>query len=164
MQLTLKVSVPDRSTPLCIHRATVLWVHDHEFAIETHEMVSTDQAWVTEFLRQKLGLRWMSRTTNQETSLQAGDETPRGESAVSKSFVPSVEDILHRFSAIVLASTDMLAKARQRGDSDFQKDEIHIRGDYVLEKTWREARRIVRRMVSIKSARVRTGRNPIPDN
>ena len=32
-QLTLKVSIPDRSTLLCIHRAIVLWVKEQEFAI-----------------------------------------------------------------------------------------------------------------------------------
>jgi hypothetical protein len=76
MQLTLKVSVPDRSIPLCIRRATVLWVHDHQFAIETHAMAPSDQAWVTEFLRQKLGLMWISRTTDQVTSLEVPGKAP----------------------------------------------------------------------------------------
>ncbi len=80
--------------------------HDHACAIEAHELAPSDQAWVTEFLRHQLGLMWMSRTADQETS-------------------------------------------------PF--------GDRVPEKTWRETRRILRRMVAMNTARERTGRERIAD-
>ena len=112
MQLTLQVSVPERSAPLCIHHATVLWVKDHEFAIEAHEMASIDQAWVTEFLRHKLGLMWMSQTADHKPSLQAREKTPHGETALSQHSIPSIEDVLRRFLASETGSTDMPIEAR----------------------------------------------------
>lgn len=164
MQLTLKVSVPDRSTPLCIYRATVLWVHNHEFAIETHEMVPNDQAWVTEFLRQKLGLMWMSPAADREPSLQTGDETPHGETAPPQPTVPSIEDILHRFLATETVATDNSAEPRWNGEKDCQEGEAQSLCDRVPEKILREARRILRGLVAIKSARERIGRDLLADN
>jgi hypothetical protein len=119
MQLTLQVSIPERSAPLCIHRATVLWVKDHEFAIEAQEMAPIDQAWVTEFLRHKLGLMWMSRTADHETSLQAREKTPHGETALPQSPVPSIEDVLRRLLAIENTATDRPAEPRWNSDSEF---------------------------------------------
>jgi len=164
MQLTLQVAIPERSAPLCVHRATVLWVKDHEFAIEAHEMAPIDQAWVTEFLRHKLGLMWMSRTADHETSLQAGDETPHSETALSQHSIPSIEDVLRRFLAIETGSADMPAESWRNGDSEIQETEAHALSDRQPEKILREARRILRRMVALKADRVQTGRNSIPDN
>ena len=164
MRLSLKVSIPDRSTPLYIHHATVLWVKDHEFAIEAHEIEPSDQIWVKEFLQHKLGIVWMSRNTEQETSLQAKDKASSGESTFPQASLPFLEDMLHRFSAIDLASTHRSAEARGSGDSDGRENGSHMLDDSVPEKIWWEARRIVRRMIAIKAARAQTGRNPIPDN
>jgi hypothetical protein len=164
MQLTLQVSIPERPAPLCVHRATVLWVKDHEFAIEAHEMAPIDQAWVTEFLRQKLGLMWISRTTDHETSLQIRDKTPHDETALPQHSVPSIEDVLRRFLAIQTGSADMPAEPRWNGDSNFQETEAHPLCDRQPEKILREVHRILRRTVAIKADRVQTGRNPIPDN
>ncbi len=164
MRLSLQVSVPERATPLRIHRATVLWVKGQEFAIEAHKIEPSDQVWVKEFLEHKLGIRWMSRNTEQETLLQAKGRASFGKSSYPQSLLPFLEDMLHQFSAIDLASTDKPAEARESGDSDGRNDETHMPNDYIPEKIWHEARRIVRRMIAIKSARVRTGRNPILDN
>ena len=164
MQLTLQVSIPERPTPLSVHCATVLWVHDHEFAIEAHEMTPIDQAWVTEFLRQKLGLMWMSRTIDPETSLHAGDDAPHCETALPESSVPSIEDILHRFLAIETAATDIPFEARCNGVEERQDGEAHPLCDRVPEKTWHEARRILRGMVAIKATRERTGWDLIAGN
>lgn len=164
MTLTLQVSIPERSAPLCVLRATVLWVHDHEFAIEAHEMAPIDQAWVTEFLRQKLGLMWISRTAGHETSLQTRNETPRGETALPQLSVPSIEEVLHRFLAIETDSADMPAEQRWSGDAEFQETAAHPRFDRQSEKILREAHRILRGMVAIKADRVRTGRDRIADN
>jgi hypothetical protein len=142
----------------------VLWVKDHEFAIEAHEMAPIDQAWVAEFLRQKLGLMWMSRTADHETSLQTGDKTPHGETALSQHSVPSIENVLRRFLAIETGSADMPAEPWRNGDSNFQETEAHTLCDRQSENILREARRILRRMVALKADRVRTCRNPIPDN
>ncbi|MBH0202179.1 MAG: PilZ domain-containing protein [Nitrospira sp.] len=164
MQLTLQVSIPERSAPLCVHRATVLWVHDHEFAIEAHEMAPNDQAWVTEFLRQKLGLMWISRTTDHETSLQGGDKAPHSEIPLPQHSVPAMEDVLHRFLEIEAGSADMPGEPWRNGDSDFQETEAHTLCNRQSEKILSEAHRILARMIAINTDRVRTGRDPIVNN
>ena len=93
MQLTLKVSVPDRSTPLYIHRAIVLWVKEQEFAIEANEIAPDDKAWVTEFLRHKLGLMWTLQTADQHPSEDTRVIQHHSESLPSPA-LPSLEDIL----------------------------------------------------------------------
>ena len=65
LPLTLQIWVPDKPEPLRIQWATVLWVKDYEFAIEVDEMASSDRAWVSAFLNEKLGLSWISRSANQ---------------------------------------------------------------------------------------------------
>ena len=164
MRLTLQVSVPERSAPLCIHHATVLWVKDHEFAIEAREMAPIDQAWVTEFLRHKLGLMWMSRTADHETSPQAREKTPHSETALSQHSIPSMEEVLRRFLAINTGSADMPAEPRWYSDSEFQETETHTLCNRQPGKILREARHILRRMVALKADRVRTGRNLIVGN
>ncbi len=164
MHLTLKVSVPDRSTPLCIHRAIVLWVKEHEFAVEANEIAPDDQAWVAEFLRHKLGLMWMSQATDQEPSRQIGMTQSRGEDLSPQPSLPSLEDILRRVAAADLASTMMTAKTHRNSNSDRSEVEINEPIDDVPEKIWCEARSIVRRMLAIKATRGRTGCNPVPDN
>lgn len=163
-QLTLKVSIPDRSTPLCIHRAIVLWVKEQEFAIEANEIAADDQAWVTEFLRHKLGLMWISQTTDQQASHQPRATQSYSESLPPESSLPSLEDILRRVAAADLASTIRPAKAHWRSSSDFPHCEINVPVDDVPEKIWREARYIVQRMVAIKAIRAQTGHNPVPEN
>ncbi|THJ18512.1 MAG: hypothetical protein CAF42_009430 [Nitrospira sp. CG24B] len=164
MQLTLQVSIPERSAPLCVYRATVLWVKDHEFAIEAHEMASIDQAWVAEFLQNKLGLMWMSRTADHEASLQAGKKTPHGETALSQHSIPSMEEVLRRFLAIETGSADMPTQPQWNSDSEFQETETHTLCNRPSEQVLLEARRILRHMVAIKADRVRTGRNLIVGN
>jgi hypothetical protein len=164
MQLALQISIPERSAPLCVHRATVLWVLGHEFAIEAHEMAPIDQAWVTEFLRHKLGLMWMSRTADHETSLQARGKTPHGETALSQHSIPSMEEVLRRFLTIETSSADMPAELRWDSDSELQETEAHIFYDRPSEQVLREAHCILRRMVALKADRVRTGRNLIVGN
>lgn len=163
-QLRLQVSIPERSTPLCIQRATVLWVHNHEFAIEAHDMDPIDHAWVTEFLRQKLGLVWMSQSADQEISVHPMDEGPQGETALAGLSIPSVQDIQEQLSSSRTHTTNTAANARWDGDSDFRQEEGHTSHDLLPSKVVREAHRIVRGMLAIKAARVGTGRNPIADN
>ena len=164
MQLTLRVSVPDRSTMLWVQRATVLWAHNHEFAIEAHEMAPIDQAWVAEFLRQKLGLMWMSRITDQETSLQVRDETRREVAALPQASIPTMEDILHRFLAIETVAADMPDEPQWSRDSEVQETETLSLCNRVPENILREARRILRDMVAIKASHERTGWDPILTN
>lgn len=164
MQLTLQVSIPERSAPLYVHRATVLWVKDHEFAIEAHEMTPIDQAWVAEFLRHKLGLRWMSRTADHETSLQADDKASRGETFLPQPLVPSIEEVLHRFLSIENTADDKPAELQWHSDSEFQETETHTPCDRQTEQILREARRILRCMVAMNAARDQTGRDPIANN
>lgn len=164
MQLTLKVSIPGRSTPLCIHRAIVLWVKAQEFAVEANDIAPDDQAWVAEFLQHKLGLMWMSQTPDQELSHQTRATQPHGEPLPPQPALPSLEDILRRVAAADLASTVLTAKTHRNGNSDFPHCEITRPVDDVSDKIWCEARYIVRRMLAIKAARVQTGRNPVPEN
>ena len=164
MQLTLKVSVPDRSTPLYIHRAIVLWVKEREFAVEANEIAPDDQTWVAEFLRHKLGLMWMSQTVDQEHSHQTRATQPHGKSLLAQPSPPSLEDILRRVAAADLASTLMTVNAHRNSSSDLPQSEINMPNHDVPEKIWCEARSIVRRMLTIKAARGQTGRNPVPEN
>jgi len=164
MQLTLQVSIPERSAPLCVHRATVLWVKDHEFAVEAHEMAPIDQAWVAEFLQHKLGLMWISRTADHEPSLQARDKTPHGETALPQHSIPSIEEVLRRFLAIENTATERPAELRWYGDSELQETEAHTFCDRPSEQVLREARRILRGMVAMNAARDRTDQDPIANN
>lgn len=164
MQLILQVSIPERSTPLRIQRATVLWVKDHEFAIEAHELAPIDHAWVAEFLRQKLGLMWMSRTADHETSVHTRDEMTHREPVLPESPVPSVEDLQRQFSALHTDSTDMPAEAHWTGNSDFQEGGSHSPFVRLPKMIFPEARRIIRKMLALKAARARTGRDPIANN
>ncbi len=161
MQLTLQVSVPERSTPLRVQRATVLWVKDHEFAIEAHEMAAIDQAWVTEFLWDKLGLMWMSPTRYQEASPQAGDKTPGSTTDLPQHCLPSLEDVLQQFLALHTDLDDRPTEARW---NDSQEDAADASCDRVPEKIWDQARRILRGIVAINEARARSGRDLIPEN
>lgn len=164
MQLTLQVSVPERSTPLRIQRATVLWVKDHEFAIEAHEMAPIDHAWVVEFLRQQLGLMWMSRTADHEISVHPRDEMTYSETALPLSPIPSVEDLKQRLSTLPANPTDMAAKACWNDDPDVQQGDAPSSDDPLPSTILFDARRIIRRMLALKAARARTGRDPIADN
>lgn len=164
MQLMLQVSIPERSTPLRIQRATVLWVNKHEFAIEAHDMDPIDHAWVTEFLRQKLGLTWMSRSADQETSLHSMVEGPQEETALAEPSIPPIEDIQQQLSSSHIHTTDAPANVGWNGDSDFLHGEGRASHKLLPGKMFREARRIVRGMIDIKAARVQTGRDLIADN
>jgi len=164
MQLMLQVSIPERATPLRIQRATVLWVNNHEFAIEAHDMDPIDHAWVTEFLRQKLGLMWMSRSADQETSVHPMDEGPQRGTALAGTSIPPIEEIQKQLSSNHTHTTDTPYNARWNRDSDFLHGEGHGSHERLHGKILREARRIVRGMMAIKAARVGTGRDLIADN
>jgi len=161
MQLTLQVSVPEKSTPLRVQRATVLWVTDQDFAIEAHEMPPNDQAWVAEFLRQKLGLMWISREDDHRTSCPTTEKVLRDEAELS---TPCIEDVLQRFLAIQPPLLDIPPEARWHCDSDAQENEDHTAYEGLPEKSWLEAHRILRSMLAIRAARERTGRDLFTDN
>lgn len=162
MRLILQVSIPERSTLLRVQQATVLWVKDHEFAMEAHGMAPSDHAWVTEFLHQKLGLRWMAPTNHPETSPPTVSPTtqltlpPRG--------IPSLDEVLQQLLALQPDSTNKPANAQWDEDSDFQEGESALSIDNVPQKMWDQARGILRKMVALNEARARTGWDPITDN
>ncbi|MBX3319112.1 MAG: hypothetical protein KF890_04465 [Nitrospira sp.] len=164
MQLALQISIPERSAPLQITRATVLWVKDHEFAIEAHEMAPIDQAWVDEFLHQKLGLMWMSQTHDHENSVHSRGELADGSSCQRQTPVPSFEDLKQHFSAFHTSSMDTSTKARGEGAPHVQPGDIHPSDDALPETMVFEARRIIRRILALKAARARTGQDPIANN
>lgn len=164
MRLTLQVSVPEKSTPLRVQRATVLWVTDHDFAIEAHEMPPNDQAWVSEFLRQKLGLMWISREDAHRAAGPTPEKTLRGEATIPQPSVPCIEDILQRLVAIQPHLTDLPTEARWSIDSNVQEDEVGTTDDHVAGQASPMALRILRGMVALKAARDRAGRDLIADN
>lgn len=164
MQLRLQVGVPEKPEPLHVLRAVVLWVHDHEFAIEAQEMASNDHAWVIEFLRQKLGLTWMSPLTEHETTLQGQGRTSDEESRLPYPSVPSIQYVLQRFLAIPTAATDGSLESKWEGDSDSEQSDADALCDHVPETTWNQARRILRDMIAIQEARARIHGDPIADN
>lgn len=164
MQLALQISVPERSTPLVIKRATVLWVKDHEFAIEAYEMAPIDHAWVDDFLRQKFGLVWLSRTHGHENSIHPRGEVTDANSSQLQTPVPSFEDLQQRLSAFHTSSRETSTDRRCEGAPDFQQGDIYMSDDTLLETIAFEARRIIRRILALKAARVRTGQDPIANN
>jgi hypothetical protein len=68
MHLELELVVPQRSEPVRVERATVLWVHGCEFAIEVDRMEAADDTWVQQFLKQKLAVPMMSSIVDVEPS------------------------------------------------------------------------------------------------
>lgn len=159
MPLALKISIPERSAPLHIQRATVLWVKDHEFAIEANEMAPIDQAWVEEFLRHKLGLMWMSPAPDQEPLIDT-TVAPHLVTALSLSPMLSIEDIQRRFSVAHIDSTETPTEACWNDDSVQQSDGLSP----LLNTTIPEARRIVRTMLAHNAVRARTGQDQIMNN
>ncbi|MBK9306904.1 MAG: hypothetical protein IPM58_07425 [Nitrospira sp.] len=164
MQLALQISIPERSTPLLIKRATVLWMKDYEFAIEAHEMAPIDQAWIDEFLRQKLGFVWMSRTPGYENSDLSRGEVADVSSTQLQTPVPFFEDLKQQLSDFYTSSMDTSTNARCEGDSDFQQGDVRPSDDPLPETITFEARRIMRGMLALKAARARTGQDPIAKN
>ncbi|MDH4083665.1 MAG: hypothetical protein OEY60_04820 [Nitrospira sp.] len=162
MQLTLQVSVPERPTLLRVQRATVLWVKDHEFAIEVQDLEPMDQAWVSEFLHHKLGLKWMSRATHPEASLAT--VLPNLQRALPPRGIPSLEDIFQHLLDLQIDSTHRPAEARGKDDSDSEEGGSDASCDEGPEKLWREAHRILRAMRVIHMVRAGSDRDVIAEN
>lgn len=163
IQLKLQVAVPEKLEPLRVQRATVLWVKDLEFAIEAHEMTAIDHAWVTEFLREKLGLMWMAPLTGQESPRQGRDKTP-GDTTHPQPSIISRADILRQVLAMNTAATNVRFETGWDDDSELQEGEANAPCDHLPPITWLQAHRIVRGMLAMKEARARTGRDLIDDN
>ena len=162
MRLTLQVSVPERSTLLHVLQATVLWVKDHEFAIEAQVMDPMDQAWVSEFLHHNLGLKWMARSTHPEISPPT--RSPNTQRALPPHGIPSLEDIVREVLALQSDTTHRPTDAGWDSDSDPEEGGVDPSRDCVPEKMWRETHRILRRMVALNQARARTGQDVIANN
>jgi hypothetical protein len=162
MWVTVQVSIPERPTLLRVQRATVLWVKDHEFAIEVHDMEPMDQAWVSEFLHHKLGLKWMAHAIHPETSPPT--VSPTTQQARPPRGIPSLEDILQHLLDLQTDPTHKPADTRWDGDSDSEEDGSDASRDCAPEKLWHEAHRILRKMIALNEARARAGLDPILDN
>lgn len=164
MRLTLQVWVPNKTTPLHVHRATVLWVKGPEFAIEVHEMAPNDQAWITEFLTHKLGLMWMSRAIGHEPSVQTSDETSVEETELAQPSDPCREDSLHRRLAIPTHTIDVPTAGRHKTDPTIENDEEDPLSDRSLEDTWSTSLRLIRGIETLRAVRARTGQDPMAGN
>lgn len=163
MRVTVQVSVPERATLLRVQQATVLWVKDHEFAIEALDLDPMDQAWVTEFLHQKLGRQWLSHTTRPEPSLPT--RSPNTQRALPPRGLPSLEDVFQRVFALQADSTDSLVETR--GNHDDPDSHERASGgliDGVQDKTLGQAQRILRATRAIHAVRAQTGRDVIAEN
>lgn len=162
MQLTVQVSIPERPTLLRIQRATVLWVKEHEFAIEAHELDLMDQTWVSEFLDQKLGLQWLSRTTHPEASLAT--VVPNLQRALPPGGIPSLEDILQHLLDLQADSSHRPAEDQGHDDSDSEEDGSDASCGEGPEKLWHEAHRILHGMRAMHKVRAGTDRDVIDEN
>lgn len=162
MRLTVQVSVPERSTLLRVQRATVLWVKEHEFAIDVQDLEPIDQAWVTEYLHYKLGFQWLSPSTSPETAPSA--LSPTRHRALPPRSLPSLNKILQHLRDHQTDSTLRSAESRENNDSDLEEDRSGPSRDDVPEKLWREAHRILRAMRAIHTRCGGTGRDVIAEN
>lgn len=164
LHITLQVWVPDKATPLSVQRATVLWVTGHEFAIEVHEMVPRDQAWLTDFLNHKRGLMWMSHPTVHESSTQNREHPLLAETDPLHASDPCHQDTLHHRLGISAHTIDVPINVRQRPDFPMQDDEEDPFSDHVLEDLWITSLRLIRGMETLQAIRARTGHDLIAGN
>ena len=165
MQLTLRALAPEKPEPIHVQRATVLWVKDHEFALDAHEMSLSDQSWVNEFLQLKLGLSWVAQPEKHAPSCETSGEISHGK--VDHTPQPSaqcVEEILQKLHSIHSPLRDMPPEARRIEDEEVQEDEADTTCDRIPEEIVHRAFRLLRGMIAMKAFRKRTGRNPISDN
>ena len=163
--VALQVWIPGKAEPLRIHRATVLWVKDLEFAIDAHEMSANDREWVTEFLHQKLGLAWMSPIGEQGRSGKPKNKASHREpTALSPISASAVEETLRRLLTTRPSVNGSLDDASRSSDWDQQADEPHTACNDAPDTLAYMARFILRRMATIKAERERTGRDSITDN
>ena len=163
--VALQVWIPGRAEPIRVHRATVLWVKDLEFAIEAHEMPPNDHEWVTEFLYHKLGLLWMAPIGEEGPSGETTGETSHREpTAIPPITDSTVEETLYRLLTTHPSAHGMSVDLSRRSDWGQQADEHSAAGNDEPDVPACLARRILRRMAAIKAERDRTGRDAITDN
>lgn len=164
MHLTLRAWVPEKATPLHVQRATVLWVNGSEFAIDVHEMAPRDQAWVTDFLKHKLRLMWMSHPTGLEPATQNREHPTLEETDSLQAADPCCKDTLHHRIGIPSYTIEIPVTVRHRPDSPMQDDEADSLSDHVLEDTWTTSLQLIRGMEALQAIRARTGHDPIAGN
>ena len=163
--VALHVWIPGKAEPLRIHRATVLWVKDLEFAIDAHEMSANDREWVTEFLHQKLGLTWITPAGKQNSSGQTKAEPSQHHSTVIPPISDhTVEETLHHLLTNLPPASGSSDDESRSSDWGQHVDETHATGNEMPETLTRMARRIQRRMAAIKAERERTGWDSISNN
>ncbi len=165
MQVTLRASAPEKPELIHVQRATVLWVKDHEFALEAHEMSLSDQAWVNEFLQLKLGLTWIAQPEKHAFSRETGGEVSDGKTdRAPQPSAQCVEEILQQLHSLHSPLEDMPPEARQHEDEEIREDETDIACDRIPEEIVHQAFRLLRGMIAMKTFRKRTGRNTISNN
>lgn len=163
--IALQVWVPDKAAPVRIHRATVLWVKDLEFAIEAQEMTPIDQAWVTEFLHEKLGLSWITPVGHKRSPRETNDPASRSKSDARPQLSnPDVEETLHLLLATPTLARGASTDASGNREWDHHEAERCAACSDMPEEISRVALRILRRMAALKADRERTGRDSIVDN
>jgi len=164
MQLALELAVPGKSQPLRVERATVLWVNGCEFAIEAHEMEREDQLWVDGFLRQNLGLPWMSSAAgvpSNDTDMEpysppardADSATVAGET-ISQSWI-TMQPLMNEIEEQVIQ--------RCMTDTGCLEKDARAAYDRFIREVWQPALRIVGGMVA-KQASGQRGRDSISNN
>ncbi|ALA58318.1 PilZ domain-containing protein [Nitrospira moscoviensis] len=136
MRLTLQLQIPGKTDPVRVERAAVLWVRQFEFAIEVEEMAPADQAWLTDFLEEKLGLAWQTR---------AGQRPPS--------------------SRVEPADMKACTAHQRTGPADMLEPEPLAASYRLMQEIGRQsAQRLFQAMESIKAQRARTGRDIVAEN
>lgn len=152
MRLSLELSVPDRSEPVRIERAMVLWVKDCEFAIEAQGMTPTDQAWVNEFLYHKLGLPWVSDSADRRKSLQTAEREFQvdadGERTMSGHCEDSMRMLLDQILTQEIEDTVIQRCMAQRGCEEEDARAAYRR---FIQEIWQPALGIVSGMLTKKT-------------
>ena len=165
MRLRLQVSIPDREEPLCIRQATVLWANDREFAIEVCDMAPEDQEWVGEFLRQKLGLMWMSSIADHRlTGQRAAEEMPNDRNEKEHQRFPTIENLMGQLLTPQTPSEENAVEALQ---NDPPIEECHYQPtahDTPIKEVRYQAFRLLCGMLDKKATRERTGRDTTMNN
>jgi hypothetical protein len=153
-ELAFVVWVPDKTEPLRIERATVLWVNGCEFAIEARQMVPSDHMWVTEFLNRKVGLSWVSRACNGQPH-RPSIKPAFWPSSLPQAQIPALQDLIQW---LLGAQPDMKpfdVEVNQReilGSRGREAEEYRLASDRWFHEIWYPALHIVRGMRAKKPA------------
>lgn len=160
------MSVPDKSGPVRIERATVLWVKDCEFAIEAREMTPADRAWVDEFLYCKLGLPWISDGADNKKPFQTIESERQVDADVAGTLSGHSRAIMRMLVVNQILTQEIEDKVIQRCIAQLGCGQEDACAGYrqFIQEVWHPALGIVSGMTANRVHRELTGQNSIANN